>query len=349
MSPPAKKKRKTAAGSVPVGARRSTRSQRPGLSTEMISKVATFANYDGGDLMNICLAVGPKESAVVRYTCLRKNYRYLRHVLKRIVSAEEEIAANAKAGSDIRAWMAINTDWRDDPVVGRATLEDAEGALSTVEGAASTVVRDGDVTRISARIIFLNPAVAIEFGLVDVLRHLVETVGIDVNACKWNNYARDTQFHLLIQAVLHEESACLDYLLSTEKIDMNSNLASDRNHALKCFILGYDEMPNEHFRAIVRYPTFGVNAPMNVSGNAMSPLVFMCVSAGTGEEPMTPRHMELIQIFLDEGADPMLQMGDTPSPLVVAAQGASEDDSSEVRAGWKKILRMMEEKVESSE
>ena len=74
MSPPARKRRKTATGSVAVtGTRRTTRSQRPGLSIEMIAKVATFANYDGGDVMNICLAVGRKESAVIRYTCLRKN------------------------------------------------------------------------------------------------------------------------------------------------------------------------------------------------------------------------------------------------------------------------------------
>ena len=345
MSPPAKKKRKTsAAGSAAVtGTRRTTRSQQPGLSLEMIAKVATFASYDGGDAMNICLAVGPTDAAVVRYTCLRKNYRYLQHALERNIRSGTAIH-NTKTGSDIRAWISINTDWKDDPVVGRATRESSEGVTSTV------VVRENGVLRAKclASAIFHNPAVAIQFGLVDVLRHLVETVGIDINAYKWNNYARDTLFHLLIQATLHTESACLEYLLSTKKIDMNSRVSSTRTHGLKVFILGYDGILNEHFRAIVRCPTFGVNVPMDVGGSVLSPLVVMCLSP----LPNTPRRMELIQILLDEGADPMLQVGDTSSPIIVAAQEASPDNvenTNEVRAGWKKIVRMMERKVESSE
>ena len=106
MPPPAKK-RKTAAGSVPVGTRRTTRSQRPGLSLEMIAKVATFANYDGGEVMNICLAVGRKESAVVRYTCLRNNLGYLEHFLKQYVAFNFD---SNQMHANILCWMEVNTD-----------------------------------------------------------------------------------------------------------------------------------------------------------------------------------------------------------------------------------------------
>ena len=306
--------------------------------------------------MNICLAVGPKDAAVVRYTCLRKNYRYLHYVLERNARAGRGIATNAKTSADVHAWMAINTDWRDDPVVGRVTREDAEGATSVVVilQAILAAMRDNGIPTDDdlAPVIFRNPAVAIEFGLVDVLKHLVEQVGIDINATIWSNFTRDAPFHLLIQAILHEESACLEYLLSTEKIDMNSHITSDRTHALKVFILGYDGTLNEHFRAIVRYPTFGVNAPMNVAGGLSSPLVFMCLSAGAGEAPMSPKHAELIQVILDEGADPTLQIGDNLSPLAFASFAASRENveaTREDKAVWKEIVRMMERKVESLE
>ena len=65
MPPPAKR-RKTTNGSVPASSRRTTRSQKPVLSIEMIGKVASFANY-GSDLMNICKAVGRKATELQRY------------------------------------------------------------------------------------------------------------------------------------------------------------------------------------------------------------------------------------------------------------------------------------------
>lgn len=347
MPNPAKKKRKTAAaGSAAVaGTRRTTRSQRPGLSLEIIAKVATFAQYDDGDVMNICLAVGPTDAAVVRYTCLRKNYRYLQHALERNIRSGTAIH-NAKTGADIRAWMSINTDWKDDPVVGRATRESSEGVTSTV------VVRENGVLRAKclASAIFHNPAVAIQFGLVDVLRHLVETVGIDINAYKWNNYARAKLFHLLVHAVMHEESACLEYLLSTEKIDMNSPVVHERTHTLKMFFLENDDIQKDFFQAIVRCPTFGVNVLMDVMGSAYSPLIYMCVFRATNEAPMSPKHMELIQVILDEGVDPTLQIGDTSSPLAFASFAASRVEATrEDKAVWKEIVRMMERKVGSSE
>ena len=111
MPPPAKR-RKTAAGSVPVDTRRTTRSQRPGLSVEMIAKVATFAKY-GDDLMNICLAVRPKDADVIRYSCLRNNMNYLQCTLEKLTAVlEPPDSLWDTTKSNIDAWMAINTDWR---------------------------------------------------------------------------------------------------------------------------------------------------------------------------------------------------------------------------------------------
>jgi hypothetical protein len=132
-------------------------------------------------------------------------------------------------------------------------------------------------------------------------------------------------------------------------IDMNSSVVPEETTTLKMFILGSGEMPKELFRAIVCRPTFGVNAPIDVDGRPLSPLTYLCVFSQT-DEPMRPKRMEMIQILLDEGADPTLEMGDTPSPLIFASLSAENvEESREVRAGYKEIIRMMERKVESSE
>jgi len=346
MPPPVNKKRKIAAGSDGTRhARRTTRSQRPGLSIEMIAKVASFANY-GDEIMNICKAVGRKESAVVRYTCLRRNYRYLQHSAERNVRAE---ATNAKTGANVRAWMEINTDWKDDPVVGCVTREKSEGVTSTV-----TVMENGvRRTNCSAPAIFYNPAVAIDLGLVEVLKNLVENAGIDVNATMWNNYTHDEPYHLLVHNIFHENSACFDYLMTTQKIDMNSLVVSERLQTLKMFMMESDEISKERFQAMARLPTFGLNEPIDVAGRLIAPLIYMSLSASAADVPMHPDHMKKIQVLLDEGADPLREMGDNPSPMTLATTAASgranAGDSSAVIAGWKEIVRMMKENIDEAE
>ena len=120
--------------------------------------------------------------------------------------------------------MTINTDWKDDPVIGCVTREDAEGATSNAVHLVLAAMRENGIPTADelAPIIFNNPAVAIEFGLVDVLKHLVEHVGIDINANTCSNFSSGQPYHLLFHAIMHEESACIEYLMLNQKIDMNS-------------------------------------------------------------------------------------------------------------------------------
>lgn len=215
-SPPAKKKRKTAAGSVPVGARRTTRSQRPGLSLEMIAKVSAFAQY-GSDLMNICLAVGPEGTDPIRHTCLRNNMGYLEHCLE--MYADHSLSTG-RTKSNIACWMEVNKDWRRLCTAERA----ADDKLST------PVYEDEEgrhIYRADPLTIFNNPAVAIGFGRLDVLRHLVEEVGIDVNACRWSEYRGDREKrHLLYISYMRISSkrcvskSIFEYVLSRKDIDV---------------------------------------------------------------------------------------------------------------------------------
>lgn len=342
MSSPARKKRKTGAAS--EGGTAGI------LSIEMIGKVASFANY-GDDLMNICKAVGRKDSAVIRYTCLRNNYRYLQLAVERNI---REIATNKKTGSSVRDWMAINTDWREK----RITNACREISLQVVNEVKFEQHGGRRAYKCSAAAIFQNPAVAIEFGLVEILKNIVENADIDVNATVWNNFSTSDKFHLLFLA-LHDDRACFDYLISTKKIDMNSRVLSGGNRGyktLKMFVMETDDIQKEQFQAMVQLPTFGLNDPINIDGRSLLPLVYMALSAATSKTaPLSNDHLAKIQILLDAGADPTCEAdgGDYPSPFsftthVTAVTVATDHPRHSEHEGWKRILQMMKAKVAES-
>ena len=315
MSPPAKKKRKTsAAGSAAVtGTRRTTRIQRPGLGLEIIAKVATFASYDGGDAMNICLAVGPTDAAVVRYTCLQKNMDFLRYTARQFAS---KINAQYddfwhKSRVNITTWMAINTDWRR--LCTKECTEHEELSTARYEN------EEGErICRTDPLIIFNNPAVAIEFGLVDVLKHLVEEVGIDVNVARWNGFARADKSHLLLLALLvvriEERRACIDYLLSRRDLDTHSRCIEGVEGSIWHAALSGDMFPPWVFRAIITHESFDPNESFDLSGMQVLPLMYtiriVLTEGRKGLADATEAKLCKFEILLEEGADPEHQLED---------------------------------------
>ena len=345
MPPPVEKKRKTAAaGSIPVGTRRATsQSHQPGLSIEMVAKVASFANYDGGDVMNICLAVGPTDAAVVRYTCLRNNMNFLQYTLENL---------GAKKGNRtkkcIAAWVAINTDWRklctkertEDDQLSTASYENEEGEI---------------VSRTDPFILFNNPVVAIELNMVDVLKHLVEVVGIDVNAYKWNGLIAVKKYHLLFTAMGVAEAAknwsCFNYLTSLR--DINALLKPTQISNIPLWCCAYDDSrcSKKTFRAIVGHPSFDANRPFEVRGRVVAPLLYAFKSTLCDQNPGKSQKMRgRFQALLDVGADPGLSTDTTPSPLDMAkillrsVISHNRDESFNVEEG-RKLIQLMEEKV----
>ena len=353
MPPPVEKKRKTAAaGSIPVGTRRATsQSHQPGLSIEMVAKVASFANYDGGDVMNICLAVGPTDAAVVRYTCLRNNMNFLQYTLENLF---------AKTGNRtkkcIAAWMAINTDWRK--LCTKERTEDDE--LST----AKYRNEEGEpIYRTDPLIIFNNPAVASEFYLIDVLKHLVEAVGIDVNSYKWNGFVTAKKTHLLVTTMKVAEAAenrsCFNYLTSlrdtnvTLRANVSPKTTDTSRKPVWCF--AYESRCScKTFRAVVEHPSFDADRPfeLDLIGRLVAPLIFTFVQTMSDQSPeKRQKKLEKFKILLDVGADPGLSIDTNPSPLDSAKsflRGAivHRDESFNVEAG-RKLIQLMEEKVTS--
>ena len=316
MPPPAKK-RKTVAGAVPVGTRRTTRSQRPRLSIDMIGKVASFVDYDDGDVMNICLAAGPKESAVVRHACLRNNMGYLEHSLKMYTDCNIDCY---QLHANILCWMEVNTDWRK--LCTKERTEDDE--LSTP----SYNNEEGEIVfRTDPLIIFNNPALVIRFGIIDVLKHLVEVVGIDINDCRWGDYdsCPRQKFHLLYISFMLSSSqndvskSIFEYVVSREDVDVCALVDDDSDDdtilVWQCMLFDRrnDLAPLE---AVVRHRSFDPNRVSEAGAFGCRPLVRVIATfIGNQQNYRTSFVMERVEILLKVGADPELASHAYPSPM----------------------------------
>jgi hypothetical protein len=282
----------------------------------MISKVASFADYDGGDVMNICLAVGRKESAVVRQACLRNNLGHLEHCLK---SFAHEGLDRDQMKVNISCWMEVNTDWRK-----LCTKERAED-----DGLSTPLYENEDgklICRTDPLVIFNNPAVAIEFGIIDVLKHLVEEVGIGINACKWNGYGSRTKSHLLYLSFLLSSQndgvskSIIEYIVSREDVNVcDSAMRGGESHQVWHGILfdKYNDHDLASFEAVIQHRSFDPNRASEVAGVNSLPL-HHAISFIIGTQlsfRATNIAMEKVESLLKLGADPKLAIDALPSPL----------------------------------
>ena len=246
MSPPATKKRRTNQGhAVPVHTKSaSPPHQRPSFSIEILTKIASFVNTENNDLFNFCVAVGPSDSSVIRRIWLTGNSRYLWRVTKKNLLDPMNFEA---ARVQLTVWMEFNPDWRN-----RCKEELVhDGRWS------SPRIRDYNghrKIRANPAVLFNNPAAAIELGMVDILKHLVEGVGIGINSYSWSGYSSTEKRHLLSLAAMQKDRACFDYLLSRQSANVNAGI-SERNRRpvwLKIFLEGSVECT----RAMINHPSF---------------------------------------------------------------------------------------------
>ena len=120
---------------------------------------------------------------------LRNNDAYITNSLRRIAaipglvgsgSVEEYAkhrAALKKCGAKIKTWMAVNTDWRS-----RCSQEAVERNIRSIwEGPSSF-----DIESEGIHMVFNNPAVAVELGLLEVLKVHIDEFGVDVTSRTWS-------------------------------------------------------------------------------------------------------------------------------------------------------------------
>lgn len=329
-----------------MGDRKATWSQRPELNIETIAKVASFANYGGGDLMNICKAVGRKESAFVRQACLRNNLGYLEHCLK--THNARNLDKN-QAHANISCWMEVNTDWRK--LCTKERTEDNE--LSTPRYKNE---EGGIVYRTDPLIIFNNPAVAVDFGIIDVLRHLVEEIGIDINACKWSGYRlKGDKYHLL--CVAHSLSSrryfsksIFDYIVSREDLDVcapSAIVGSGKPLVYQIvFFGGRDDLAC--CEAVVQHRSFDPNRASEMGGFTARPLHYAIawVNISANKSRATSVAMKMVEILLKAGAEPELATHDRLAPLdrvrdVIRREGEQSEEGKLCKA----LASMMEKYI----
>ena len=98
--PPAAKRRKTARHDASAAtsslvsrtistttSRRTTRSQKPRISAELLARVASYASL-GADLLNLCIVAGPKDCAAIRHAYLHRCQDYRLHYLHGYVTGK---------------------------------------------------------------------------------------------------------------------------------------------------------------------------------------------------------------------------------------------------------------------
>ena len=260
MAPPPAKRQRLSAPAAAVG-RRTTRSQKPRLNAELLAKVASYSSL-GRDLLNLCVAVGPKDCSVIQRAYLRNNLHYLEESLRNFVEDDEGFSfwdygwEHERCGDRYLAWMEVNTDWR------RLITAERIDSLAT----AHERDNEGIFTAIVNHLLpFNNPAVAIELGLMDPMRHLVEEMGIDVNSYKWIAFKYDPYKisrqprNLLAQCADSDNFSAFQYLLGRDAIDVCSKVSKGGDHEALTHLTVLEECfcsPNRtaFFRELLLHP-----------------------------------------------------------------------------------------------
>ena len=356
MPPPAKKRKTEAAVA-------GSDASSTALSIEMIGRVASFANY-GDDLMSICKAVGPKDSGIIRYACLRNNMGFLQYTLENFtakIRTPRRARAFAKTIRNVDAWVEVNTDWRK-----HCTLERTED-----EEISTCLVRENDedddgprpvVLSTNPLILFNNPSVAIELGLTPVLKYLVEEVGVDINASTWCCYSgasmdTPTKTHLVFAALTYAESlddtSSFDYLLSREETDVHAPGVSGGGKCVWERMYEHDTCSCRNFRDVIEHSSFEPNR--NSDSVVDMPIFFAFLTGAHTVDENNPASTNLLirkfKVLLDVGADPELVLGTAggQTPLVIAKLilGSLEESGINppgVQVG-RQMIAAMEEKI----
>ena len=316
------------------------------LTTDLIARVASFVPYGAG-AMNVCLAVGPTDSAIIRHTCLRNNMKYMAHRLEQYVAVDEEVG-NDQVTTYALAWMAVNTDWRK-----LCTADNREKfAIVSIER------ENEDVTfQFKTLAIFNNPSVAAEFDLVDVLKHLVEEVGIDVNAHEWNSFASPERVHLLASALHHK--TCFQYLIKRDDIDVFSSFFHPNNDGnfgglvtdIFQVAFNYEEVELSTFQAIICHASFDPNTPRRrrvsglFGGLLLRPLQYIvaCIEEDFLDEDLDAMVEKFKILLAKTSADPSLGTADCLSPIDHAFENFTSATDHEDRERWSRIIDAMKQ------
>ena len=298
------------------------------LPSEIIASIFTFipwgsssnGNFAQHTLINILLAVGPTDANVFRVAYLKDNdagFEYVLETCREIayIGRASDVAARKKKrklSQNIRAWMRVNPNWRN--------LCCSDGVEEFA--LASRIDEEGDLAfRVNPFVFFNNPAVAIECGLLDVLKCLVEDVGVDINSMMWSSLSSYRRVHLLSEAMVEDQWGCFKYLMEL-KIDPNSQASiiddttfddeeEPRNVNLVQYALEKDCIRPRYLEALLDHPNCeDINSLYaQEEDDEITPLIdsLMNLYAYAGVGRSSSIKFAKMKLLLDSGADPTQQ------------------------------------------
>jgi hypothetical protein len=185
--------------------------------------------------------------------------------------------------------------------------------------------------KIDALAIFNNPLVAIEFDLVDPLRHLVEEFGIDINGYEWNNYNAIERYHLLGEAMFGEDLSCLRYLLTKEKLDVNVEIAAVKGKPMSRimhFAFDNSEVSLAAYEAMASHSSFDANRPVEWGEHPVFPLQYAMTSIieSNDDSKRDKKEKKLMSLLNKFKAHPFYRTPDFRYPAIKLAELHKDDN-----------------------
>ena len=237
---------------------------------DLICKIASFVDI-GGDLMNLLVAFGPTECKTIRRNYLQNNDAYLvkslgicRNAMAPAIRLSHPNSSNVlnlyqlsakrfhKCRDNIMAWMDVNANWRSRCT--RANMTKYRRPLQ------------------EANLIFNNPVVAIEIGLVEVLDHLINEMGADVCDTDCKGFVADAAsshrgmdnfvFNPIMVALYRKDTEILQTLLSSNTIRTGTSSGANRllNHwDILHYCFKENKIRKDVFKTLVASPKIDVN------------------------------------------------------------------------------------------
>ena len=296
------------------------------LSPELVARIATYVDITNSEVMNICLAVGPVAARPIRNCYLKKNVKYLNTTLKQLLRVRRRdeawlelpmLPCRDKAGANHREWMEVNTDWKTIAI-----------SNEEIENHENIQVKDAIESGDHPFVAFNNAAFAIELGLIEVVKFLIEDKGVDPNTYGWTMSQERRGLHLLAIAMYANRCDIFQYLVSLPSIDLWSK-SSESNVGIHPDFLfdiasdffcrkGRNTCSGRNFiNGFLTQPDFDVNfQPFFDEGRGL-PCLYICLDLFTyclytstengglsaKDARRIDRHLELIKMLLDAGAD----------------------------------------------
>eukprot|EP00562_Extubocellulus_spinifer_P034177 CAMPEP_0178685570 /NCGR_PEP_ID=MMETSP0699-20121125/3456_1 /TAXON_ID=265572 /ORGANISM="Extubocellulus spinifer, Strain CCMP396" /LENGTH=387 /DNA_ID=CAMNT_0020330337 /DNA_START=100 /DNA_END=1263 /DNA_ORIENTATION=+ len=293
------------------------------IGLDLARQVASFMNVEGSGLYNFCVAFGPEGAAEIRRDYLLDNEAYIEHNLEIVTNSvlttrdamllmpqedlSEGLAAVDKCKRNTMTWMEVNGNWKE-----RVTAERMELYKRY------TIAHERHAGTHDADAVFNNIAVAVEIGLLDVVRHLIEEKKVDVNSIKYVGFHKGVVGvrHLVGRALIRGDATMIHYLMSQDGCELR-NPTTDEEKDKKFgpfarYAATQSFVEPECFKLFLELANVDLNV---IYTHPSPPFLTICLGRFEFKQRSTPvstlaREAQKIGILVEMGADPFREYFD---------------------------------------